>query len=87
MHQLTTEKVAVKTFEKQKLADPNAKKRVMREIRIMKLVTHPNIIKLFEVSTATRRSRDNTCTTCNMQAVCGGPQPQRSLSASAVIDR
>ena len=39
----------MKTFEKQKLADPNAKKRVMREIRIMKLLTHPNIIKLFEV--------------------------------------
>ena len=72
MHQLTTEKVAVKTFEKQKLADPNAKKRVMREIRIMKLVTHPNIIKLFEVSTSTQRSCDNTYTTCNMQAVCGG---------------
>jgi len=46
---LTSEKVAVKTFEKTKLADPTSRKRVAREIRILKALSHPNVIKLLEV--------------------------------------
>ncbi len=48
-HVLTGEKVAVKTFEKAKLADPQARKRVTREIKILKALSHDNIVKLFEV--------------------------------------
>jgi len=48
-HLLTHEKVAVKTFEKSKLTEPHANKRVAREIRIIKALDHPHIIKLYEV--------------------------------------
>ncbi len=48
-HLLTGEKVAVKTFEKSKLTEAHARKRVSREIRILKALSHPNIIKLYEV--------------------------------------
>mmetsp|Transcript_18582 Transcript_18582/g.45657 ORF Transcript_18582/g.45657 Transcript_18582/m.45657 type:complete len:365 (+) Transcript_18582:6-1100(+) len=48
-HVLTHEKVAVKTFERAKLTEPHARKRVAREIRILKALCHPNIIRLFEV--------------------------------------
>jgi serine/threonine protein kinase len=41
--------VAVKTFEKSKLTESHARKRVAREIRILKALNHPNIIKLYEV--------------------------------------
>lgn len=48
-HVLSDEKVAVKTFEKSKLTESHARKRVAREIRILKALDHPNIIKLYEV--------------------------------------
>jgi 5'-AMP-activated protein kinase catalytic alpha subunit len=48
-HIMTGQKVAVKTFEKAKLVDLVARKRVSREIRILKYLDHPNIIQLFEV--------------------------------------
>lgn len=51
---LTNEKVAVKTFEKAKLDEPHANKRVAREIRILKALNHPHIIKLYEVLEAPR---------------------------------
>jgi len=38
----------VKIIEKEKL-DANTLKMVRREVMIMKLLDHPNIIKLFEV--------------------------------------
>jgi hypothetical protein len=41
--------VAVKTFEKSKLTEAHARKRVSREIRILKALSHPNIIRLYEV--------------------------------------
>jgi serine/threonine protein kinase len=53
-HLLTNEKVAVKTFEKAKLDEPHANKRVAREIRILKALNHPHIIKLYEVLEAPR---------------------------------
>jgi serine/threonine protein kinase len=48
-HIMTGQKVAVKTFEKAKLVDLVARKRVSREIRILKYLDHPNIVQLFEV--------------------------------------
>jgi len=53
---LTGEKVAVKMFESIKIADPNSKRRVAREIRILKALQHPRIVRLFEVvESATRK--------------------------------
>ncbi|TPX34872.1 hypothetical protein SmJEL517_g02653 [Synchytrium microbalum] len=47
-HMLTGEKVAVKIIDKTKLDKPTAKK-LHREVRIMKLLNHPHIVKLYEV--------------------------------------
>eukprot|EP01017_Pseudomicrothorax_dubius_P030817 TRINITY_DN3871_c0_g7_i2.p1 TRINITY_DN3871_c0_g7~~TRINITY_DN3871_c0_g7_i2.p1 ORF type:complete len:584 (+),score=78.05 TRINITY_DN3871_c0_g7_i2:108-1859(+) len=48
-HMLTEEKVAVKILEKSKLNDNADLHRVMREIQILKLLRHPNIIQLYEI--------------------------------------
>jgi tRNA A-37 threonylcarbamoyl transferase component Bud32 len=48
-HIMTGQKVAMKTFEKAKLVDLVARKRVSREIRILKYLDHPNIVQLYEV--------------------------------------
>ncbi|KAG4083568.1 Pkinase-domain-containing protein [Neocallimastix lanati (nom. inval.)] len=47
-HVLTKEQVAVKVIDKGKLDKTTAKK-LFREVRIMKLLNHPNIVKLYEV--------------------------------------
>ena len=49
VHRITGEKVAVKTFEKSKLTEVQAQKRVAREVRILKALIHPHIIRLFEI--------------------------------------
>ena len=49
VHRMTGEKVAVKTFEKSKLTEAQAQKRVAREVRILKALIHPHIIRLYEV--------------------------------------
>ncbi len=43
-HNLTGEKVAVKILEKDKIQDVSDVERVAREIHILKLIRHPNII-------------------------------------------
>jgi serine/threonine protein kinase len=48
-HILTSEKVAVKILEKQKIADAADVERVAREIHILKLLRHPNIVQLYEI--------------------------------------
>jgi serine/threonine protein kinase len=48
-HTLTTEKVAVKILEKERIKDVSDVERVAREIHILKLIRHPNIIQLYEV--------------------------------------
>ncbi|KAI9342034.1 kinase-like domain-containing protein [Obelidium mucronatum] len=47
-HCLTGEKVAVKIIDKEKLDSATAKK-LFREVRIMKLLNHPHIVRLYEV--------------------------------------
>lgn len=49
VHHLSQRKVAIKIIDKAKLTDPNEAKRMQREIRVMKHLTHECIIKLFEV--------------------------------------
>jgi serine/threonine protein kinase len=63
---LTGEKVAIKMFESSKIADPNAKKRVAREIRILKALQHPRIVRLFEVVESPTRKH------VVMEYACGG---------------
>ena len=45
----TSEKVAIKTYEKYKLFDPQKKKNVQREISILQKTSHPNIIRLIKI--------------------------------------
>ena len=40
VHHLSQRKVAVKVIDKQKLTDPNEAKRMQREIRVMKHLSH-----------------------------------------------
>eukprot|EP00049_Salpingoeca_infusionum_P012423 m.227500 g.227500 ORF g.227500 m.227500 type:complete len:591 (+) comp15179_c0_seq1:308-2080(+) len=47
-HKFTGVEVAIKIIDKRSLS-PQSIRKVMREVRIMKQVDHPNIVKLFEV--------------------------------------
>jgi 5'-AMP-activated protein kinase catalytic alpha subunit len=49
-HDYTNEKVAVKILEKDRIKDVADVERVAREIHILKLIRHPNIIQLYEVT-------------------------------------
>jgi len=42
--------VAIKILEKDKIKDQSDVERVTREIHILKIVRHPNVIQLYEVS-------------------------------------
>ncbi|EAS00862.2 Serine/Threonine kinase domain protein (macronuclear) [Tetrahymena thermophila SB210] len=48
-HILTGEKVAIKILEKEKIQDVSDVERVSREIHILKLLRHQNIIQLYEI--------------------------------------
>jgi 5'-AMP-activated protein kinase catalytic alpha subunit len=48
-HILTGEKVAIKILEKDRIVDVSDVERVAREIHILKLIRHPNIIQLYEI--------------------------------------
>lgn len=48
-HILTKEKVAVKILEKSKIVDVADVERVAREIHILKIVRHPNVVQLYEI--------------------------------------
>lgn len=48
-HVLTQEKVAIKILEKDKIKEHADITRVMREIQILKIVRHPNIVQLYEI--------------------------------------
>ena len=44
--------MAIKILEKDKIKDQSDVERVTREIHILKIVRHPNVIQLYEVSLA-----------------------------------
>ena len=48
-HVFTGEKVAVKVIDKQKL-DQSTQTQMLQEVKLMKLVQHPNVVRLYEVS-------------------------------------
>ena len=47
-HVFTGERVAVKVIDKLKL-DQSTRTQMMQEVRLMKLVQHPNVVRLYEV--------------------------------------
>ena len=49
IHQVTGEKVAIKILEKMRIKDASDIERVSREIKILKLVRHPNVVQLYEI--------------------------------------
>lgn len=49
IHAVSGEKVAIKILEKEKIVDVADVERVSREIHILKLIRHPNIIQLYEI--------------------------------------
>ena len=49
IHKATNQKIALKTYEKAKLLDPHRKRCVKREIEILEILNHPNIVKLYEI--------------------------------------
>ena len=48
-HSLTGEKVAIKILEKERIKDAADVERVAREIHILQLIRHPDIIQLYEI--------------------------------------
>lgn len=49
VHHHSRRKVAIKIVDKSRLTDPNEAKRMQREIRVMRHLSHECVIKLFEV--------------------------------------
>jgi len=49
LHKQTNEEVAIKIIEKVRLNDLKEIERVYREIHILKILRHPNVIQLYEV--------------------------------------
>lgn len=49
VHIKTNEKVAIKILEKDKIQDVADVERVAREIHILKIVRHPNVIQMYEI--------------------------------------
>ena len=49
------QQVAIKVYDKYKLMDPQRKKSVLREIKILSQIRHENILKLYEVIETTRQ--------------------------------
>lgn len=47
-HMLTSNEVAIKIIDKTQL-NPNSLEKLFREVSIMKILSHPNIVKLYEV--------------------------------------
>ena len=60
-HLITGEKVAIKILEKDKIKDQSDVERVTREIHILKIVRHPNVIQLYEVSDILRKTSKLSC--------------------------
>jgi 5'-AMP-activated protein kinase catalytic alpha subunit len=54
-HTITGEKVAIKILEKDKIIDQADVERVTREIHILKIVRHPNVIQLYEIIETNRQ--------------------------------
>lgn len=54
IHKATGKKVAIKIYEKARLLDPQRRKSVRREIRVMDRIAHTNVVKFYEVVDTSR---------------------------------
>ena len=54
-HILTNEKVAIKILEKSAIKNDKDLKKINREIKILKQLNHPNVIKLYEIIETTNK--------------------------------
>ena len=54
-HRLAGQKVAIKSYEKSKLTEPNHWRRVQQEIRLMERLNHPHIIRELEMIDSPKR--------------------------------
>ena len=50
-HEITGHKVAVKILNRQEIESSHMDQKISREIKILKLLRHPHIIRLYEVIT------------------------------------
>lgn len=48
-HNLTNEYAAIKILDKDKISDITDYERVSREIHILKMIRHPNLVQLYQV--------------------------------------
>ena len=48
-HKLTQEKVAIKILEKNKIINEKDLERIEKEIKYLKMLNHPNIVKIYEI--------------------------------------
>jgi len=55
VHKLTGQRVAIKTYEKNKIKDSHALKRISQEIKLMERLDHPLISRFFEAIESARR--------------------------------
>lgn len=55
VHKLTTQRVAIKSYERSKVKDVSHWKRIEQEVRLMKRLNHPNIVRMFEAIHLTTR--------------------------------
>ena len=49
VHKLTAEQIAVKILEKSKIKSKKDLERIEKEIKYMKNLNHPNIVKIYEI--------------------------------------
>lgn len=49
IHKESNEKVAIKVLEKEKIIEESDRERISREIQILKLIRHPNIVQMYEI--------------------------------------
>ena len=49
LHKLTEEQVAIKILEKKKIKNQKDYERIEKEIKYMKMLNHPNIVKIYEI--------------------------------------
>lgn len=54
-HKITGENVAIKILEKSKINDTADTERVLREIHILKLMRHPNIVQLYDIGETNKK--------------------------------
>eukprot|EP00611_Tribonema_gayanum_P016801 TRINITY_DN2921_c0_g1_i4.p1 TRINITY_DN2921_c0_g1~~TRINITY_DN2921_c0_g1_i4.p1 ORF type:complete len:843 (-),score=157.03 TRINITY_DN2921_c0_g1_i4:998-3451(-) len=55
-HKLTGQAVAIKTYERAKVTDPQQWKRIQQEVRLMERLNHPRVVRLFETVEGPKRT-------------------------------